>query len=65
MNIDTRIAIQRVMVKGLWILACQHDKIEPESKFVVMREENPYLMRYNQAIAALMYLQGLRKENRS
>jgi hypothetical protein len=44
---------QRFVVKNLWNKMCQHDKIDPQSQFVVFSDTNPYQKDYNDAMAAL------------
>lgn len=34
-------------LKQLWKLACEFDKIDPESKFVVFSKSNPWAKKYN------------------
>lgn len=33
--------------KQLWVKACEHDGIEPTSKFVVFTKDNPWAKKYN------------------
>ena len=33
--------------KQLWIKACEHDGIEPTSKFVIFTKDNPWAKKYN------------------
>ena len=49
---------QRFVVKYLWNKLCQHDKIDPESKFVEFSQTNPFLADYN---VAMSKLQGERR----
>jgi hypothetical protein len=34
-------------LKQLWIKACEHDSIEPSSKFVVFSKDNRWAKKYN------------------
>ena len=40
----------RESIKMLWVKACEHDSIDPEAKFVVLSNDNPYWERYYEAI---------------
>ena len=42
--IDTKAAAKRV-----WILMCEHDGIDPDSKFVVFSNSNPFAKQYSDA----------------
>lgn len=37
-------------IRQLWELACKHDGIEPDSKFVVFTDKNPWAAKYNFAV---------------
>jgi hypothetical protein len=37
-------------MKVLWKKCCEHDGMEPASKFVVFSNDNPYLAFYNRAV---------------
>lgn len=34
-------------LRELWVKACEHDGIDPESKFVVFTQDNPWMRKYN------------------
>jgi hypothetical protein len=40
-------------LKDLWRKACEHDGIDPTSKFVVFSKDNPWIVRYNNLMLAL------------
>lgn len=42
----------REKIKQLWNKACEHDGIDPKSKFVVFSEGNPFAKEYNQTLIA-------------
>lgn len=44
-------------LQDLWKLACAHDGIEPDAKFVVFSKENPWMEKYS-ALMTMRYLQG-------
>ncbi len=44
-------------LKELWAKACEHDNIEPSSKFVVFSDDNPWIKKYN-TLLNLRYRQG-------
>ena len=48
-------------LKDLWIKACKHDGIEPDSKFVVFDKANPWAVKYNRL--ALLIAQAPRIPN--
>lgn len=37
-------------LKEIWIKACEWDSINPDAKFVVFSDENPWAARYNKAV---------------
>ena len=41
-------------VRTLWASACKFDGIPPESKFVVLSDENPHSVAYNEAMGRFM-----------
>ena len=43
-------------VKKFWALACNHDRINPEAKFVVLSENNPHKKNYEQSMQRLLAL---------
>jgi predicted Ser/Thr protein kinase len=36
--------------KALWALCCEHDRIDPNTKFIIFSDDNPYLETYNKTI---------------
>ena len=34
-------------LRDLWVKACEYDGIDPESKFVVFSDDNPWMRKYN------------------
>ena len=57
---DLRIALYRDS-RRFWRLACQHDGIDPNSKFIVFSDNNPYNQQYHAATIA--YLSFPRKDS--
>ena len=43
-------------VASLWGAACEHDSIDPTSRFVVFSATNPYAAGYNSAMGRLLEL---------
>lgn len=42
------------MIEALWNKACDHDGIEHIAKFVIFSENNPWAVKYNEAMDAFM-----------
>ena len=38
---------QSYTLRDLWVKACEYDKIDPNSKFVVFSKDNPWAKKYN------------------
>lgn len=53
----------RELLKELWKQACEYDDIEPEAKFVVFSDDNPYLPKYNKYLSMFLTGQRLLKSN--
>lgn len=53
----------KAQVKALWILACQADGIDPESKFVVFTANNQVAQDHGQAISHFFDLRNRIKRN--
>lgn len=49
------------ILRDLWILACKHDGIDPDSKFVVFSKDNRWIRKYN-TLARLRLQSQLRAE---
>lgn len=52
----TSYLVQLGIVKALWIQACKHDGINPEGKFVVLSNDNPFNDRYREEMKILFAL---------
>lgn len=37
-------------VRAVWVSMCKHDGIDPDAKFVVFSDDNPYKQFYNNAL---------------
>lgn len=46
----------RRLVRSFWVKACKHDCIDPDSKFVVLSDENPWASAYNRAMGLYLRL---------
>ena len=55
----TAYLVQLGIVKALWIKACGHDGIEPEAKFAVLSDDNPFHDRYREEIKILFALKKI------
>ena len=40
-------------LKDLWRKACEHDGIDPTSKFVVFSKDNPWIAKHNRLMCLL------------
>ena len=41
-------------IKALWNKACDYEGIDRESKFVIFSDDNPWAVKYNEAMGAFM-----------
>ncbi|MBI4201192.1 MAG: hypothetical protein HY531_02755 [Chloroflexi bacterium] len=48
-----RIAGLAATVRQLWVKACEHDGIPPDSRFVVFSEDDPYTPYHDKAVREL------------
>lgn len=42
------------VVRQLWVKSCEHDRIPPDSVFVVFSDDNPYVPYHNKAVDELI-----------
>jgi hypothetical protein len=49
-----RVSAARAAYRALWVSACEYDKIEPDSKFVIFSEGNPHFAALNKAGGELL-----------
>lgn len=48
-------------LKDLWNMACKHDGIEPDSKFVIFGTDNPWAKKYNTLACCITQAAGFAK----
>ena len=48
MNTEKQVLEHRKQTKALWIKACEYDKIDPKSSFVVFSDDNPFTKEYDE-----------------
>lgn len=48
MKTEKEVLEHRKQTKALWIKACEYDKIDPKSSFVVFSNDNPFTKEYDE-----------------
>ncbi len=59
----TSYLVQFGIVKALWIQACNHDGINPNGKFVVLSNDNPFNDQYREQMKILFALKKWGEKN--
>ena len=58
-----QMAVQEARVRGLWRLKCEHDGVDPQSKFVVFSPANPHTQAYHNAVQELFAMRKRFEKN--